>query len=237
MHIYNEGIQDWASNSGSKYVEQRFIVDMSCPTITFLEPATSIVDPNGDLHVVVLAVDGGVGVGPFEVTIMDPSGNVVAPREGDAGYEHGRYQAIIRGPLLRGEYTVKAVATDLLGARCEKAVAVRVEALVMAMTEAAVAPNPFNPQGADKAVGGLLNIGFNLDKPGDVTIKVYDFAGLEVATVANQKHLEAGYRTEPWAGEASDHTALANGAYILRITATDGVKTVEQSLKLVIWRE
>jgi hypothetical protein len=235
MHIYNEGIQDWASNSGSKYVEQRFIVDMSCPVITFVEPATSIVDPNGDLHVVVTALDSGVGVGSFDVTIMDPSGNLVTPSEVElAG---GRYHATVRGPLVRGEYTVKAVATDRLGTGCEKAMAVKVEALVLAMTEAVAAPNPFNPQGADKALGGLLNIGFNLEKKADVTIKVYDFAGLEVATVANQKTLEAGYRTEPWAGEASDHTALANGAYILRITATDGVKTVEQNLKLVIWRE
>jgi hypothetical protein len=236
MHIYNEGIQDWASNSGSKYVEQRFIVDSSCPTITFVEPAVLTVDPNGNLQVVVNAEDDGVGVGTFEVTIMDPSGNVVTPSEFQL--VDGRYQATVRGPLVRGEYTVKAVATDLLGSKCEKALAVKVEALVMAMTEAAVAPNPFNPQGGTaQGGGGLMNIGFNLAKQGDVTIKIYDFAGLQVATVVNQKHLPAGYRTEPWAGEADDHTALSNGAYICRITATDGVKTVEQNLKLVIWRE
>ena len=49
---------------------------------------------------------------------------------------------------------------------------------------------------------------------------------------------EAGHWTNvTWAGEASDGTPLSNGAYICRIAATDGVKTVDQSLKLVIWRE
>jgi Mg-chelatase subunit ChlD len=238
MHIYNEGVQDWASNTGSKYVEQRFIVDTNCPTISFVEPAALTVDPNGDLHVVVIAVDDGVGIGSFVVTIKDPSGNVVTPAPADVQLVGGRYQAIIRGPLLRGEYSVTAVATDLLGNGCDGALAVRAEALVLAMTEVAAAPNPFNPQGSDQHGGGLMTIGFTVARKSDVTIKIYDFAGLEVATVRNQVPFEAGHWTNvTWAGEASDGTPLSNGAYICRITATDGVKTVDQSLKLVIWRE
>jgi hypothetical protein len=238
MHIYNEGIQDWASNTGSKYVEQRFIVDTSCPTITFVEPAVLTVDPNGDLHVVVTAVDDGVGIGSFVVTIKDPSGNVVTPAPADVQVVGGRYQAVIRGPLRHGEYSVTAFATDLLGNGCDRALTVRAEAQVLAMTEVAAAPNPFNPQGSDQHGGGLMTIGFTVARKSDVTIKIYDFAGLEVATVRNQVPFEAGHWTNvTWAGEASDGTPLSNGAYICRITATDGVKTVDQSLKLVIWRE
>jgi hypothetical protein len=240
MHIYNEGVQDWASNTGSKYVEQRFIVDMSCPVISFVEPATLTIDPNGDLHVVVVATDDGVGMGNLNVIILDPSGhqvtNLVTPS--DPPNDGRRYEATVHGPLMRGEYTVKVEGTDLLNNRCESALAVRAEALVLAMTEVAAAPNPFNPQGTDHVGGGLMTIGFDLAKKSDVTIKIYDFAGLEVATVRNQVHFDSGHWSNvTWAGEADDGTPLSNGAYICRITATDGVKTVEQNLKLVIWRE
>jgi hypothetical protein len=240
MHIYNEGVQDWASNTGSKYVEQRFIVDMSCPVISFVEPATLTIDPNGDLHVVVVATDDGVGMGNLNVIILDPSGhqvtNLVTPS--DPPNDGRRYEATVHGPLMRGEYTVKVEGTDLLNNRCESALAVRAEALVLAMTEVAAAPNPFNPQGTDHVGGGLMTIGFDLAKKSDVTIKIYDFAGLEVATVRNQVHFDSGHWSNvTWAGEADDGTPLSNGAYICRITATDGVKTVDQNLKLVIWRE
>jgi len=40
-----------------------------------------------------------------------------------------------------------------------------------------------------------------------------------------------------WGGETDDGTALADGAYIVRLTATDGVRTVEKNLKVVIWRK
>jgi len=184
--------------------------------------------------VVVTAADLGVGVGTFEVTILDPSGNVVTPST--FSYTNGRYEATVLRPLAHGEYTVKAVATDRLGASCEQALAVRVEAKVLAMTGVSVAPNPYNPQGGDKAHGPMM-VAFNLARSGDVTIKIYDFAGVEVATLANQMHFDAGDCVVNWAGEANDHTALANGAYICRIVATDGIKTAEQSVKLVIWRE
>jgi len=202
---------------------------MACPTITFVEPATATVDPNGDLHVVVEATDAGVGVGAFDVTILDPSGNVVTPTE--VTVENGRYHAMVRGPLLQGEYTVKAVAADQLGSSCTKTQAVKVESAVLAMTEAQAYPNPFNPATSD------AKIHFNVSKTSDVTIKIYDFAGLEVATVASAQKMLAGEHTILWGGEAADHTDLASGAYICRITASDGAKTEEQNLKVVIWRE
>lgn len=231
MHIYNEGIQDWASNSGSKYVEQRFIVDMSCPNIAIVQPATTTVDPAGNMQIEVTFADAGVGVNPLtvSVTILDPSGNLAVI--GSPNFINGRFTGVLVGPLQRGEYTIKATAADLLGAACERIQIVKVEALVLAMTEAVAAPNPFNP------AEGTSKIHFNLSKAGDVTVRIYDFAGLEVATLASMEHMPAGMNHIDWAGEAADHTDLANGAYICRITASDGAKTEEQNLKVVIWRE
>lgn len=231
MHIYNEGIQDWASNSGSKYVEQRFIVDMSCPVINIVQPATSTVDPAGNMQIEVSFADAGVGVNPLtaSVTVLDPSGNLA--QIGSPSFINDRFTGVLVGPLQNGEYTVKATAADYLGAACEKIQIVKVEALALAMTEAVAAPNPFNP------AEGTAKIHFNLSKAGDVTVRIYDFAGIEVATLASMMHLPAGMNHLDWAGEAADHTDLANGAYICRITATDGAKTEEQNLKVVIWRE
>jgi flagellar hook assembly protein FlgD len=40
-----------------------------------------------------------------------------------------------------------------------------------------------------------------------------------------------------WGGTASDGTKLANGAYIVRVVASDGQRTEEANLKVVIWRD
>ena len=69
---------------------------------------------------------------------------------------------------------------DRLGSLCEQVKTVKVESLVLAMTEAVAAPNPFNP------AEGTAKIHFNLSKARDVTVRIYDFAGLEVATLANE---------------------------------------------------
>jgi hypothetical protein len=68
-------------------------------------------------------------------------------------------------------------------------------------------PNPFNPQTA---------IGFSLLAVGNVTLKVYDIYGKEVATLINNKHYEAGKYSVEWNAEV-----YASGMYFYRMTATD----------------
>ena len=81
-------------------------------------------------------------------------------------------------------------------------------------------------------------IQFSLSKAADVTVKVYDFGGQFVRTLASKQRFEstdAGFIE--WGGEAEDGTDLANGTYIVRVTASDGARTEEANLKVVIWRE
>jgi hypothetical protein len=77
-------------------------------------------------------------------------------------------------------------------------------------------PNPFNP---------TTNINFALPKGGDVTLKVYDAAGNEIATYVNQ-FLKAGvYNVQ------IDGSNLASGVYFYRITS--GSFTASKKMILV----
>jgi hypothetical protein len=64
-------------------------------------------------------------------------------------------------------------------------------------------PNPFNP---------TTVVGFQLSVVGDVTLKVYDALGREVATLVNER-LSAGTHSVEF--DASD---LASGVYLYRLT-------------------
>ena len=74
-------------------------------------------------------------------------------------------------------------------------------------------------------------------KTSDVTIKVYDFAGEYVTTLMTNERMDPSSPAVMWGGTASDGTKLANGAYIVRVVASDGARTEEANLKVVIWRE
>jgi predicted esterase len=84
-------------------------------------------------------------------------------------------------------------------------------------------PNPFNPATA---------IRFGLPEVSSVTLKIYDVAGREVATLINDQ-LTAGYHEYTWnAGGA------ASGAYLYRIDATasngNGRYSFRQAKKLLL---
>jgi len=84
-----------------------------------------------------------------------------------------------------------------------------VEVTVAAPTKYALEqnyPNPFNPS---------TTIGFSLPMSGNVTLKVYNMLGQEVATLVNGK-LEAGMHSVVWAPKE-----LASGMYVYRLQASN----------------
>ena len=231
MHLYNQGIIDWARNTGSRYVEQRFIVDMKGPNCVISSPSTTVA-PDGDLHIMATLYDDGAGIDDDAVTVVvvDPEGNTVEFTEGP-DVEDGVVTGTIEGPLVRGEYTVTIRGADRLGNTCSVTKTVKAQSDLLGVTQAYTFPNPFDPASSN------ANIRFTLSKPADVTIKVYDFAGEFVTTLANNYRAEGGDVNIEWGGEAADGTDLANGTYICRVEATDGNRTEEVNLKVVIWRE
>jgi len=76
-------------------------------------------------------------------------------------------------------------------------------------------PNPFNPS---------TNINFELSHTAEVTLKVYDILGREVATLVNER-LTAGAKTV-----AFDASALSSGIYIYRLVAGSFAQTRKMTL-------
>ncbi len=223
---------DQVRNSGSKFVEQRFIVDMTCPAVAFNLPGATLA-PTGDMAINFTVTEDGVGLDPnnVTVTITGPDGTQV---------EHGQLvvtdhdvSIVIAKPeagWAMGEYVIQVSAADRLGHVCPVTRTVRVENPMLTLTDAYSYPNPFDPANGDVALH------FVLGKTSDVTIKIYDFAGNFVTTLMTKQPM-SGTSDVHWGGTASDGTKLANGAYIARVTASDGARTEEANLKVVIWRE
>ncbi|MEP0545438.1 MAG: YCF48-related protein [Rhodothermales bacterium] len=77
------------------------------------------------------------------------------------------------------------------------------------------APNPFRDR---------TTLGFELDRPGDVRLEVFDAAGRRVATLAEGRRA-AGSHTVAW-----DADGLASGVYFARLSAGGSVATRQMTL-------
>ncbi len=77
-------------------------------------------------------------------------------------------------------------------------------------------PNPFNP---------TTNIQFELPVASNVTLRIYNVLGQEVATLLNNEKLTAGLQTVPF--NASN---LASGVYLYRLEAGSFMKTRKMTL-------
>ncbi len=79
-------------------------------------------------------------------------------------------------------------------------------------------PNPFNPETA---------IRFGLPQQSVVTIKIFDLAGHEVATLLDRVALTAGRHQRVWDGRDALGRAVVSGIYFCRLTAAGFAKTVK----------
>ncbi|MFB3908434.1 MAG: FlgD immunoglobulin-like domain containing protein [Candidatus Eisenbacteria bacterium] len=230
LHVYDMGVLDQVRNSGSKFIEQRFVVDMLPPACTIVLPGATQ-DPNQDMIIDVTVSDLGVGL-----DVTNPTVRVVGPDGSQIAVQNlvvtgNRITGKVPAPLQTGEYTITVTASDRLGHVCTTTKTVRVEAAQLTLTEAYSYPNPFDPGHGDV----VLN--FAVSKTSDVTIKVYDFAGNFVTNIATNRQVHPGDAPITWGGTNSEGQPLANGAYIVRVVATDGARTEQANLKVVIWRE
>jgi hypothetical protein len=70
-------------------------------------------------------------------------------------------------------------------------------------------PNPFNPE---------TEIKFALPKSGNVTLKIYNINGQEIATLVNENR-NAGYYKVKWNGKDKNGKQVASGIYLYKIQA------------------
>ncbi|MDZ7360218.1 MAG: FG-GAP-like repeat-containing protein [candidate division KSB1 bacterium] len=82
-------------------------------------------------------------------------------------------------------------------------------------------PNPFNPETA---------IRFGLPQQSVVTIKIFDLAGHEVATLLDRVELPAGRHQRVWDGRDAQGRTTVSGIYFCRLTATGFAKTVKLTM-------
>lgn len=81
-------------------------------------------------------------------------------------------------------------------------------------------PNPFNPS---------TEIVFQIVKPGNVKLKVYDLLGREVKTLVD-KELNNGTYSVTWFGENNFGEQLSSGVYFYRIETGDFIQTKKMIL-------
>jgi len=75
-------------------------------------------------------------------------------------------------------------------------------------------PNPFNP---------TTTIRFDLSKPADVSLDIYNTKGQKITTLVNQQ-LERGTHTYRWEGEDENGKQVTSGVYFYRFQADDLVQ-------------
>lgn len=81
-------------------------------------------------------------------------------------------------------------------------------------------PNPFNPS---------TTILYDLPKDANVTLKIYNVLGEEVATIVNDNK-SAGYHSVVWNGRTNKGIAAASGIYFYHLSAGDFKRTLKMIL-------
>ena len=237
---YLNGVMDCVYNSGSRYVEQRYIVDETGPEVVPTSPGVACggATPEGAVDAApcytfsAAFVDGGVGVDPGSVSIQ-----VAGPGTFEVGdpvvTPNGVSVEICSGSearLAHGTYTVSISGEDKVGNEFHSTCKFTIGSSVVQVGAPMVIPNPFNP-----GVGDAI-ITFDLPKAAEVTIRAYDWSGDFVAQIFKGQ-LPVGQANIPWGGQAEDGTALANGVYLVRIVADDGSRQEPKIIKLALWNE
>ncbi len=142
-----QGVVDQVRNSGSQYVEQRFIVDMTAPNCAINLPGATL-DPASPMLIDVSANDGGVGMGnEVTVKVYGPNGDELEIQ--NVVVNNGHFTGTIPAPLATGDYTITTTARDKLGHVCSATKTVRVENPMLTLTDVYSYPNPFDPASGD----------------------------------------------------------------------------------------
>lgn len=81
-------------------------------------------------------------------------------------------------------------------------------------------PNPFNPE---------TSITYNLTKPGNVSLQVFDITGRHIAELT-QGYTQAGTHSVVWDGKNQNGQAVASGLYLYRLDVDGTASTRTMTL-------
>ena len=71
-------------------------------------------------------------------------------------------------------------------------------------------PNPFNP---------VLTLDYEIDKPKNVSMYIFDLKGRKIKTVFEDKEFQAGFFQEKWFGKDDRGVQVSNGIYIVQLVS------------------
>lgn len=132
----------------------------------------------------------------------------------------------VTAPVFSGRVT----ADDGSPLRAERTQNVAQAEPLLEITDAMVAPNPFNPSSQNALIT------FTLSKPAELEILVYDWSGEFVDAVYRGSGV-LGVNTAEWGGQTEDGRKLGNGTYLIRIVASTPARTESRVVKAVVWND
>ncbi|MFH1218884.1 MAG: hypothetical protein V1694_00315 [Candidatus Eisenbacteria bacterium] len=207
----DHGVADCAGNHANP-VWRSFAVDATPPVMT-------LISDESDRTIEVRVEDSGSGI--------DPTGFTVLVDGVETDYEFvpmGNYLiGTLKFDVGDGADGVVITATDVAGNFSVLAFPIGKPVLVVTVISY---PNPFDPW-----KGEYATISFDLSKGANVTIKIYDFAGEPVVTVAD-RWFNLGESYVNWLGTDEVGKPVATGAYIGHVKADDGSKVVIKNIKI-----
>jgi hypothetical protein len=187
------------------------------------------VAPDADLSMLVLSPKPIDPLADLELRINgDAQAFTAAPANGDASgrewilsWTHGTY------PI--DDYNVRLVAAG--GATRDLLFRVTVGAGELKLVNVVNFPNPFaDPVGLQPATSFSFSV--QSGTPADVLIRVYTPSGRLVYERV-ERGLNPGYHQLPWDGRDSEGSHLANGVYVGRVLATNGISKAGSTMRLV----
>jgi hypothetical protein len=81
-------------------------------------------------------------------------------------------------------------------------------------------PNPFNP---------ITTIRFSLDKPGRISLKIYNILGQEILELLD-KELASGIHSVQWDGKNSTGQYVSTGLYFARLKTKNQARLIKMLL-------
>lgn len=229
------GVDAWqngvAAGSGT------IVVDTAGPNVTAISPDASTVgvfSPNGDAVADTIPTAVSVAeAGSLYVRVADAAGATVRTwttttvTGSNSVTWDGRNNSNAYVP--DGDYRMNFVARDAAGnSGTGMSRPVRV---VRFLSNVKTSVKVFYPHDNDR-FAPTTSLSFAVSKPVTATWTIRTAAGAVVATKLADAAIGAGTQTWVWNGKRDDGTVLLKGIYTSHVSATDGTRTISQTVKV-----
>jgi len=213
-----DGVLDCVGNQAF-VVERRFTIDWADPVITTITDLS-------DRPIKIKITDSGAGVdwATLNLTFTEYTGEGTPLDSTVIDEGTGIIKIFVKAGMFKGELTVE----DYVGNKADWEFEVQA-ATPIAMVNAHNYPNPFN-----NSAGGYTTIKLGNNKGAYLTVKIYDFAGDLVKTLASGQYYD-GSQSLIWDGKTDKGEMVANGIYLCHISAKDSDgKTASAVIKIAV---